>query len=315
MRKTKLLIVHHRHKQYKEHIEAKEPGFEITSFDFREPIPIDSHDAEILFTWKFPACLLKRLPRLRWIALAAAGFDHLIAEVPLDSDIVVTRAESTMPDFIAEYVLSAILFRLRNMETILRRQAKRHWRWVGSDLIRRNTLGIIGLGNIGSKIAKKAKALGMAVYGASKSGNSKGTDFCDKCWTGESWREMLPHVDFLALVVPLTPDTIGMLGAAEFEAMKSSAVLINVSRGQVVKEEDLIKALREGKIGGAVLDVFNEEPLPKNHVFWTMDNVIVTPHVAGPSEDGPICDEFLENYRRWIAGKALLGIANLKRGY
>ena len=313
MAKTKLLIVHHRHRQYSEYIREHKPSLEIDSFDYRDEIPFSTHDAEILLSWKFRTGLLERLPKLRWIAAAAAGVDKILAERPQDRGIVVTRAEATMSEFMAQYVLSNMLNHLRDVPKLESQRRERVWRHVHPELLQRKTLGIIGLGNIGSRIAERAKSFGMTVYGARREPSD--SPHVDRVFAGESWREMLTLCDFLVITVPLTAQTERMIGAPELKSMRLDAVLINIARGQIIDEAALIETLMAGTIAGAVLDVFETEPLPPEHPFWEMDNVVVTPHCAGPSEDGPICDEFLENYRRWLAGEPLLRVADPQRGY
>jgi len=313
MPRTKLLIVHFRHNRYKEYLEHAEPRLEITSFDFRDSIPFESHDAEILIGWKFQEGLLERLPRLRWISAAAAGVDNIIKALPPETKIVVTKAVATMGEFMADYVLTFVLAHLRKLKKITLQQREKLWRYVLPDLAMRSTLGIIGLGNIGSQIASKAKAIGMTVLAAKREPIHDPP--CDRLYTGESWHEMLPLCDFVVLAVPHTKFTERMIGAAELSSMKPTAVMINISRGVIVDEAALLDALAAETIGGAVLDVFDEEPLPPEHPFWEIENVVVTPHCAGTSEDGPICDEFLENFERWLRGEPLARVADPKRGY
>lgn len=315
--KTKLLIVHHRHEQYREAIEARSDAFEIENFDFRDPVPFDTSDAEILIGWKFPEGLIERLPKLKWIAAAAAGVDFILSTLPSHSKVLITRAQATMPKFMAEYCIQHMLNHIKNYDTVRQQQNEANWRHVRSDLLSRHTLGILGLGGIGTQLAITAKALGMRVLGAKRSEriNPVQDAACDEIYTGDRWREMLPECDFLALLIPDTQGTKHLLGAEELASMKSSAVLINIARGAIVDESALISALREKTIAGAVLDVFEDEPLPPEHPFWSMDNVVVTPHCAGPSEEEAIVEEFLENYERWAKGGIPDRVVDIKRGY
>lgn len=315
MEKTKLLIAHHRHERYREYLKNREPGLDIDSFDIRELIPFETHDAEILIGWKLTKELFERLPRLRWISAAAAGVDMILEGIPASrrSEVVVTKAIATMPDFMAEYVLTFVLYYMRHLHEIEKQRRQRTWRYVMSDLASRHALGVIGYGPIGARIAELAKSIGMTVYAAKRTPSI--CPHCDRLFTGNSWREMLPLCDFVVIAAPLTPRTDRMIGARELVSMKGNAVLINISRGQIVDEAALIDALRSETIGGAVLDVFREEPLPETHPFWEMDNVVITPHCAGPSEEVAICEEFLENYRRWQKGEPLERVADFESGY
>ena len=315
MEKTKLLIVHHRHERYRDYLKEFESSLDIDSFDVRDPIPFETHDAEILIGWKLPPGLFERLPRLRWIAAAAAGVDMILEGIPPErrSDVVVTKATATMPDFMAEYVITFVFYHMRQLHTVEKQRRQRTWRHVMSDLASRRTLGVIGYGPIGAKIAELAKSIGMTVYAAKRTPSI--CPNCDRLFTGSGWREMLPLCDFLVIAAPLTSRTDKMIGARELVSMKRDAVLINISRGRIVDESSLIDALNSRSIAGAVLDVFNDEPLPEDHPFWDMENVVITPHCAGPSEEVAICDEFLQNYRRWKKGKPLARIADQENGY
>lgn len=317
MSRTKLLIVHHRHEKYREAIEARTDEFEIESFDFRDPIPFETSDAEILIGWKFPAGLIERLPKLKWIAAAAAGVDNILNVLSKGSDILVSRARATMPRFMAEYCVQHMLNHVRNYGTVVEQKREATWRHVKSDLLGRYTLGILGLGGIGTEVAITAKAIGMRVLGAKKTERKTPVQdaACDELFTGERWREMLPQCDFLVLLLPSTKFTEHLIGKGEFSLMKSSAVLINIARGSIVDENALLEALQKKTIAGAVLDVFEEEPLPTEHPFWSMDNVVITPHSAGPSEEDAIVEEFLVNFERWRAGGRPDRIVDVERGY
>jgi phosphoglycerate dehydrogenase-like enzyme len=316
--RTKLLIVHHRHEMYRDYLMAHSDDFLIDSIDFREPVPFDRHEAEILFCWKFQEDLLERLPELKWIAATSAGIDHILRALPPEREIPVTRAQGTMGIYMAEYVMQHVLNHLKGFRQVMHQQTWADWRHVKSDIACRYTLGILGIGGMGGAVAKLAKCFNMRVFGAKKRDTPLPADVAaavDRVFVGEAWREMLPLCDFLVVTLPQTQESENLLGAVEFAAMKQGAVLINIARGIIVREADLYESLRAGHLGGAVLDVFRTEPLPDTSLLWQMPNITITPHCAGPSEEASICDEFLENYRRWRAGEPLLRPVSRSKGY
>lgn len=316
--KTKLLIVHHRHELYREYLENHSDAFEIESIDFKEPIPFETSDAEILFCWKIQDGLLERLPHLKWIAAVSAGVDHILKLLPNDSSIPITRAQGTMGQYMAEYVIQHILNHVKNYPTTVRQKEDKIWRHVKTDLISRYTLGILGLGAIGKQIASLAKVVGMHVIASKKSGtDGLAGDLVDvdELFLGDDWHKLLLVSDYLVVTVPRTPETIGLIGEKELSKMKQEAVLINIARGDIVNEDALVSALRERTISSAVIDVFEEEPLPMNHPFWNLQNVVITPHCSGPSEEDSICEEFLENYDRWTKNEPLKLLVDRAKGY
>jgi D-2-hydroxyacid dehydrogenase (NADP+) len=176
-------------------------------------------------------------------------------------------------------------------------------RWPG-ELLWQKRVGILGLGAVGKEIARKCKAFGMSVDGVNRS--KKDVHDLDRLFGLDGLLRVACDVDYLIIVVALTPETRGMIGAEVLSAMKPTAFLLNLARGPVVDETALIQALQSGKIAGAALDVFNEEPLPQSHPFWKMKNVILTPHVGGTSTfyTAQVLPIFRENLRRYLRGEA-----------
>ena len=175
------------------------------------------------------------------------------------------------------------------------------------------TLGIVGVGSIGRVIASVGRAFQMRVLGLSRTGHR--IPECDRVYRRPAFHEFLAASDYVVLVVPLTPETRGMLGEPELHAMRPEAWLVNLGRGALVQEPALVRALQERWIAGAVLDVFAEEPLPGEHPLWGMPNVVVTPHISGPSLPEEIAPIFNENLRRFLAGRQLTGRVDIRRGY
>jgi len=259
-------------------------------------------EAEILYAWNFPRELLPRAARLRWVQTMGAGVERfMVPELP--RRVTVTRAAGVFGPWMAEYVLGWCLWFTQRTELFRARQRERSWRQVDPLRLHGSTLCVVGLGDIGRAIARAARAFRMRVVGVSRSG--KRIALAERVYKPRDIGKALAVADFIALTVPLTDATRGLVGAAELAAMKPSAWLINIARGPIVDEAALLDALRGNRLGGAVLDVFDEEPLPHDHPLWELDNVVITPHISGPSTPGEIAPIFNDNLRRYLARRTL----------
>lgn len=269
-------------------------------------------DAEILYAWSFPRELLPRAAKLRWAQSMGAGVERLmVPELP--RRVTVTRVAGIFGPWMAEYVLGWCLWLTQRTELFRAQQRERRWRQADPLRLHGATLCVVGLGDIGRTIAGAARGFGMRVVGVSRSGKKVAEAEC--VYKARDIRKPIAAADFVALTVPLTDATRGLIGAAELAAMRPSAWLINVARGPVVDEAALLDALRGKRLGGAVLDVFDEEPLPQDHPLWEFDNVVVTPHISGPSTPDEIAPIFNDNLRRHLAGRALRYGVDRSRGY
>jgi phosphoglycerate dehydrogenase-like enzyme len=270
-------------------------------------------DVDVIFGWKVPPALYGKATRLSWLQAMGAGVDWAL--VPeLSPRVVVTRVPGVFGPWMAEYVLGWCAFVTQRVETY--RAAQRERRWIETVLPTRlggTTLAIVGLGDIGRTIARSARALGMRVVGVNRAGTAvRGVDHVYRV---RDLRRALGAADWVVLTVPLTPATRGLIGAEELAAMKPTAWLLNIARGAVVDEAALLDALRRRAIAGAVLDVFASEPLSAEHPMWTLDNVVVTPHIAGPDVPEEIAPVFADNLARFLAGRPLRHVVDRRRGY
>jgi glyoxylate/hydroxypyruvate reductase A len=267
---------------------------------------------EILYAWNFPAPLLRRAPRLRWIQVMGAGVERvLVPELP--PRVVVTRVAGVFGPWMAEYTLGWCLWVTQRIELFRQAQRHRQWRVVDPLRLRGATLCVVGLGDIGRVIAGTARRAGLRVIGVSRSGRPVAG--VARTYRPRALVAALGAADFVVLTLPLSGETRGLIGARELAAMKPSAWLLNIARGPVVDERALLGALRGRRIGGAVLDVFDEEPLPADHPFWGLDNVAITPHIAGPSVPAEITPVFNDNLRRYVSGRPLRDVVERRRGY
>ncbi len=269
-------------------------------------------EMEVLYTWGFPSYLLPLARRLRWVQVMGAGVDGFL-DAPFPPRVVLTRAHGVFGPWMSEYTLGWLLWSTQHIEAFRTAQRERRWEPTMPTLLRGKTLGVVGLGSIGREIARRARAFSMRVIGMNRSGRR--VPEAERVYRRAGLRELLGASDYVVLVVPLTPETRGLIGEAEFRAMRPDAWLVNIGRGSLVQWDALARALQERWIAGAVLDVFPEEPLPAEHPFWGMPNVVVTPHISGPSDPAAIAPIFNDNLRRFLQGRALTGRVDLRLGY
>jgi len=272
--------------------------------------------AEILFGWKFPAGLLARARALRWIHKVSAGVEDIVFNPDLPASVRLTRsAGAAIAPRMIEYVLCAIYMTTQHFPRALRQQQRKLWSNYMVDKAEGKIVGIAGLGDIGSAIAQALAKNGMRVLGWRRS-RGEAVPGIERVFAGrEELEAFVSACDFVVSVLPTTAETKDVFSAAVFSAMKSHAVFINVGRGASVDENALADAVACGVIGGAVLDVFCEEPLPETSPLWDLEQVIITPHVAGPIVPEDVVGMFIENFRRYRAGQSLHREIDLRRGY
>lgn len=278
---------------------------------------------------------LSRAPNLKWVQLHSAGINHLGEHPILQSSIRLTTSSGIHATPIGEFVLAAMLALARHVPRMVRMQDRRVWperRWEffrGTEL-RGHTLGIVGYGSIGRETARLAKlGFGMRILALTRDGSRRDRGYVEP-GTGDpegelpdGWfkppqlGELLPQADFLLVSAPLTGSTRRMIGEAELRAMKPTAVLVNVARGGLVDEAALARALRENRIAGAALDVFETEPLPAESELWKLENVLLAPHISAATSqyDDRAVALFCENLRRYLRGEPLLNLVDREKGY
>jgi phosphoglycerate dehydrogenase-like enzyme len=261
-----------------------------------------------------------RVPNVRWIQASSSGIGEWVQRLGIvDSPIVVTNAAGLHSVALAEFVLFSMLYFARRWPRMAAEQRAHHWERCAIDTLEGKTLGIIGLGNVGRTVAKLTRPLGVRVIGNRRSpGEHTAAEYgVDALYGPDGLSRVLAESDFLALCVPHTAETIGLLGAAQIAEMRQGAVLVNIARGSVVDEPAMIAALRSGHLAGAGLDVFATEPLPADSPLWDMPNVLVTPHSMSTahSENERLTNLFADNLRRYVAGEPLRNVIDKVRGY
>jgi len=272
-------------------------------------------DAEVMFGFRLPKNALKRAPKIKWLQMMTAGVERYLDTEMVKNDVVITNASGLAAVPIAEWLMNVMLMFAKQMPRYARNKDGAKWERYPSGVLSGKTVGIIGLGAIGSETARRAQAFGMKVLGCRRS--QRRARYCDAMLPREKLPELLHESDYVVIAVPWTPETNGMIGARELAAMKPSGYLLNIGRGDIINEPELIKALEAKQIAGAGLDVFSQEPLPPTSPLWKLPNVIMTPHIAGSMEDyiGQACDLFVKNLTRYAAGKKLFNVVDKKRGY
>jgi phosphoglycerate dehydrogenase-like enzyme len=259
---------------------------------------------------------------LRWLQLPYAGAERCIAVHGVrEGDLLVTNAQRIYGPEIAEHVMAMLLSFSRGLYRYLPQQARGKWDrgLVPEEALWEldgKTLLVVGLGGIGTEVARLGHAMGMTVI-ATRGSRRAGPDFVSYVGLADELMELTPRADVIVNAAPLTPSTTGLFDGAFFEAMKPTAYFINVGRGRSVVTEDLVSALRDGRIAGAGLDVTEPEPLPEGHVLWGMPNVIITPHISARSDlrSERLWIVLRENLRRYVAGEPMLSVVDTTRGY
>lgn len=277
-------------------------------------------DTEILYAGALSEAQFAAARNLKWIQVPFAGVNNLLAtKAIIDSDVVVTNSAGVMAPPLADQIMGYVLSFSRALPQQWKAQQEQHWassQEFGLIELAGQTLGIIGYGKIGNEVARRAKAFGMRVV-ATKHNTAGHYPEVDQLWPDNGLDELLAQSDYVVVAAPLTPETNGLIGRAQLEKMKPSAYLINIARGQLVREQELIGVLQDKKIAGAALDVFEKEPLPDDSPLWKLDNVIITPHSSGVF-DGFMKRSvalFCDNLRHYLAHEPLINLVDKKRGY
>jgi len=297
-----------------------------------DSIADDIRDADVVVSWSLKPEQLAGAARLRWIHSTAAAIHTLMIPEIINSDIIVTNARSVHGPVVAEHVLALMFALAKHLPSAMRMQQQHDW---GQEAMTReqppirelrdSTVGLVGVGSIGSHVAKTVSAMGSRVI-AVRANPNKGVDWLPptdltrsqhRVYGPKELDRMLAESDFIVISAPVTDSTRKLIDAHAFQVMKPDAYLINVARGALIDESALIAAMKQKRIGGAALDVFEEEPLAKNSPLWDLDNVLITPHSAGIAHK--LWERqykfFAENLRRFLNGAPLLGLVNKKAGY
>lgn len=299
---------------YRDGIVRAFPQLEVDMVDHHSKVGPHIGKADILVTFGAHMAdhVLSEATSLRWIQALGTGVDGIVDRPALRDGVIVTNLRGLQGSSVSEAVLAMMLALSRNLSRTVRSQDAGRWDRFPVDLVKGKTVGILGVGVIAAELAPRCQALGMTVIGITSAPRSVAG--FDRMVPRDELLDVVGELDHLVLLIPYTSETHGIVGVAVLEHMKRSAFLINVARGGVVDQPALVEALRAGRIAGAGLDVFAEEPLPEGHPLWKMSNVLITPHMAGfhagyPDEALPIV---IENIRHFLAAD-LDGMTNVVR--
>jgi len=270
---------------------------------------------EALMAPAVPPGLLPAMPKLRWVQAMTAGVEGWLALPDVPPGLTLTCARGTHRESMPENIIGALFYVAKPYAAAVENQ--KHSKWVHNTAqpLTGKTLGILGLGAIGQHVARIAAVLGMRVIGTRRRPEPM-TDVAEVL-PPERTPQVLAQSDFLLLLLPATRETDNFINAERLAMMKPSAWLLNFGRGHLIKDDDLVAAVKAKKIAGAVLDVFRQEPLPADHPFWTTEGIIVLPHIGGPhpQRDKIVARLFVDNLGRFLDGKPLKEVVDRKAGY
>lgn len=283
---------------------------------FRRMLP----GAEVMLGWNFRAASLReawsQADSLRWIHWAGAGVDAAMFDELVDSDVQFTNARGVFDRPMAEWVLGVVIAFAKRFADTLDSQRQCEWHYRMSEKVQGKRALVVGVGSIGREVGRLLQAVGMVVEAVGRSARDGDPDFGRVSAIGDL-RERLPLADYVVLITPLTEQTRGLFGAAEFAAMNSRARFINIGRGALVDEAALLEALQQQRIAGAALDVFVEEPLPPDSPFWSASNCLVSPHMSGDYDEfeQAMASQFVDNWARYLAGEPLHNLVDKRLGF
>ncbi len=310
----RLLILARQADKYHHLVEAaKLPELELVSTSsVTEAVSIGA-SCEILFGE--PSLIREALPaltNLRWVQSTWAGVEPLL-DPSLPRDYILTNARGVFGGLMSEYVFGYLLAHERRI--LERKQAQQEHRWDNTltGMLRGKTIGLLGVGSIGAHLAGTAKHFGMTVRGYTRASEERLE--VDAYYHGDALFDFARELDYLVSVLPNTTETQRIVDAKVLNALPAHAIFVNVGRGSAVDEPALVEALKTGQIAGAVLDVFEQEPLPEDHPFWTPPNLLLTFHTSAPSLPEDLTNLFVENYQRYAKDEELKYQVDFERGY
>jgi phosphoglycerate dehydrogenase-like enzyme len=280
-------------------------------------------EADVILSWSISGKLLrdvfKMCPKLRWVHSRSAGLDTVLFPELIESPVPLTNGRGVFSQSLGEFALGAILYFAKDLRRMIVNQEAGRWEPFDIVMISGQTVGIVGYGDIGRAVATRARAMGMRILAVKRHGPPlyNVDPLINQIFLPADRTEMVSQCDYIVCAAPLTPETRGMIGDAEFAAMKPTAVIVNIGRGPVIDEAAMVRALTEKRIKGAALDVFDNEPLAAGHPFYKLDNVLLSPHCADHTPDWTeqAMRFFLAQFERYTEGRPLENVVKKHQGY
>ena len=280
-------------------------------------------DATVIYNWSLSGGLLREVfrmcPRVQWVHTRSAGLDNILFPELIESRVPLTNGTGVFSASLGEFALAGVLFFAKDLRRMVRNQEAGVWEQFDITEIAGQTVGIVGYGDIGRAVAARVKAMGMRVIAVKRSGPLlyNVDPLVERIYRPDQLDEFLPQCDYVVAAAPLTAETKGMIGVDAFAAMKPGAVVMNVGRGPVIDEAAMVAALEAGTIRGAVLDVFDQEPLPAGHPLYRLKNVLLSPHCADHTPDwmDKAMEFFIAQFERFSKGEPLMNVVDKRAGY
>lgn len=293
-----------------EELQNQHPGLNIYVY----PEEHDKEEVEFALVWNHPRGLFKNYPNLKVVASMGAGVDHITADPELPEDIKITKVvDEQLTKDMSAFVLGLVMDHILNLPFYRLQETRQEWTPVDYKRTRDVKIGVMGMGVLGTAVAKNLDYLGFPVTGWAKT--SKDIDGIKTFFGDEGKDEFLAQTEILICLLPLTPATEGILNKELFEKLPEKAYIINVARGEHLVEHDLLEMVNSGHLSGAALDVFREEPLPKEHPFWEHHKIQITPHVASVTRPESVVPQIVDNYERMKEEEPLQNLVEKKKGY
>lgn len=303
-------------------LEQLPPATSIAVGNTAEAFARAAPSAQVFCNWSGSRALAEQVwamaPRIEWAHSRAAGLDGLLFPALVESPVPLTNSRGVFSQSLGEFAVAAALYFAKDFRRMVRNQMAGRWEQFDVEEVRGQTMGIVGYGDIGRACASRAQALGMRVLALRRRPELSAADpYIAASFGFDRLHEMLPQCDYVVAAAPLTPETKHMIGDAALASMRKTAVVMNVGRGPVIDEAALIRALESGRIRGAALDVFEEEPLPAASPLYKLENVLLSPHCSDHTADWleQAMQFFLDNFFRFAAGEPLLNVVDKKAGY
>jgi len=280
----------------------------------------EAHQAPVGLLWNFRSRLfadhLDLFPKLEWVHVSASGVDALASDAVRRRGLTVTNATGVTAVGMAEYTFALLLAAVKRFGPMVRAQVEKRWETRETPMVDGKTMVLVGVGAVGQALAPRAAAFGIRVIGVGRMPRGAYQGF-ERIVGVDALDDALGEADFLVLAAPATRETAGLLDRERIRRLKPEAIVVNVGRGVLLDESALAEALASGSIAGAALDVFAVEPLPSESPLWELENVLVSPHIAGDPTDWQVAmvDRFVENFRRWQVGEELISVVDLELGY